>query len=116
MGRKYYHMLFSVVLVTLPTLTMNIVMVKTLDMEAFTPLLILLYYFYFFSAGILFLAGITDPGIMERNLVKNRIKIYLTNFHFRTFITNTMKRENNILTFEFKDIFKNLLSAILVIY
>jgi hypothetical protein len=69
MGRKYYHMFFSIVLVTIPAITMNIVMIKNLDMEVFTPLLIILIYFYFFSVGILFLAGITDPGIMERNLV-----------------------------------------------
>ena len=73
MGRKYYHMFFSILLVILPTIGMNIVLVNTLKVEVYTPMLLLLYYLFLFSTVVLFLAGATDPGIMERNLVKDLI-------------------------------------------
>jgi hypothetical protein len=64
-------MLFSVILVTIPTVLLNYILIRTLDMQVYIPLIIILYYFYLFSTIFLCLAGTSDPGIFERNYVSN---------------------------------------------
>ena len=70
MGKKYYHMFFSISLATMPTALLTFILIKTVEMSIYIPIILLMYYFYFFSSIFLFIAGATDPGILERNLVK----------------------------------------------
>jgi hypothetical protein len=62
-------MIFSIILVSLPTGTLTYLMIKNLELAVYIPLLFAMYYFYLFSTIFLFVAGASDPGIFERNYV-----------------------------------------------
>lgn len=69
-------MYFSIGLVTIPTTVLTYMIIKYFAVENSVYLLIILYYLYFFSTIFLWVAGATDPGILERNYVSYMGKIF----------------------------------------
>ena len=65
-GNKFYHMLYAFILVSLPYLTMTVVLIKTKNIVPITfPIVITtLFYIVEICSGIL--GGCTDPGILPR--------------------------------------------------
>ena len=65
-GNKFYHMLYAFILVSLPYITMTVVLIKTKNIVPITfPIVITtLFYIVEICSGIL--GGCTDPGILPR--------------------------------------------------
>ncbi len=59
-------MIFSFILITLPTIILTIIISNNLDFRIICLQLIILFYFYIVSNYSLFMAGTSDPGIFER--------------------------------------------------
>jgi palmitoyltransferase ZDHHC9/14/18 len=60
-------MIYSILLVTLPTSVLTFIILKTLTVAGYITNIFILYYFYLFGTIFLVVAGSTDPGIFERN-------------------------------------------------
>jgi hypothetical protein len=68
--QKYYHMIISTILVSIPTAINIFVYVMCFDIIGYSISVILMIYFYLVSLVYLFLAGASDPGIFERKYVR----------------------------------------------
>ena len=68
-------MIFSFVLITVPTVIVSFLISKTMDIDKSVGLNIVLFYLYVISSICLIMAGTTDPGIFERQ----RVKIIINN-------------------------------------
>lgn len=73
--QKFYNMIFSFVLITVPTVIVSFLISKTMDIDKSVGLNIVLFYLYVISSICLIMAGTTDPGIFERQ----RVKIIINN-------------------------------------
>ena len=99
-GKKYYHMLLSSILISIPTLLFASIMFKINTSSSIT-LSIIIIILYIPIIFFLFMGGCSDPGLVERNneyafydnrksVIKMNIKGHMINlnycytcFHFR---------------------------------
>jgi hypothetical protein len=68
-SKKYYHMIFSYVLITIPTIILTYIIATNLDKRINSLPMFVLYYLYFASTFNLIMAGTSDPGIFQRKYV-----------------------------------------------
>jgi hypothetical protein len=65
-GYKFYHMIYAFLLITLPYITMTVVLIKTKNIISITFPIIFTSIFYILEICSAILAGCTDPGILPR--------------------------------------------------
>ena len=65
-GYKFYHMIYAYLLISLPYITMTVVLIKTKNIISITFPIIFTSIFYILEICSAILAGCTDPGILPR--------------------------------------------------
>ena len=65
-GNKFYHMLYAFILVSLPYITMTVVLIKTKNIVPITFPIVITTFFYIVEICSGILGGCTDPGILPR--------------------------------------------------
>ena len=72
-GEKYYHMVYSFIILTTPEILFISVMIKLITYKSSIVMLIITLLIYIISIVLLLLGGLTEPGIVERN---NELALY----------------------------------------
>ena len=65
-GSKFYHMFYAFFLISLPYVTMIVVLIKTKNIVSITFPIIFTSFFYIIEICSGILGGCTDPGILPR--------------------------------------------------
>ena len=66
-GEKYFHMLYSFIILSIPEILFIVVMIKIKEYTSSIIILIITLIMYIISIILLLLGGFTEPGIVERN-------------------------------------------------
>ena len=92
LGNKYYHIILSFILITIPVILYNFTMFKILSASSIT-LAVISIGFYIPIITFLFIGACSDPGLVERNneyafydnrksVIKMNIKGHMANLNY----------------------------------
>jgi len=67
MGKKFYNLIVSIILITIPSILFKILLFQVLKPYVFYPLFVLSVIGWFLTTYFIFKSGTMDPGILEKD-------------------------------------------------